>query len=124
MNKISERINLFLKYFSYIFYTFVITSYIGIGIAVPSIMITVNYYLKVAIGFFLVYRFNSYRDRITFDELDRRVAFSAGMFVLTTTVLDKYFNHITDTTQILKEMKKETTTTTTTESKDPNLLSK
>lgn len=107
MNKISERLNLFLKYFSYIFYTIFIASYIGIGIAIPSIMITVNYYLKVCIGFFLVYRFNSYRDHITFDELDRRVAFSAGMFILTTTVLDKYFSHITDTTQILKEMKKE-----------------
>ena len=107
MNKILERVNLFLKYFSYLFYTIIIASYIGIGIVVPSIMITVNSYLKVAIGLFLVYRFNSYQGDITFNELDRRVAFSAGMFILTTTVLDRYFSHITDATQILKELKKE-----------------
>jgi hypothetical protein len=103
MNKISERINSFLKYFSYIFYTIIIASYIGVGIAVPSIMITVNNYLKVGIGLFLVYRFIPFRDNITFDELDRRVAFSAGMFILTTTVLDKYFSDITNAPTVLKK---------------------
>ena len=115
MNKISERIHSFLKYFSYIFYTILIASYIGIGIAVPNIMMTVNNYLKVAFGFFLVYRFNSYRHHITFNELDKEVAFSAGMFILTTTVLDKYFSYVTDATQRLKDLKKEKTQTKATQ---------
>lgn len=88
----SEVSNTVLKYYSYLFYTIVITAYIGIGYKAPQAMVTFNYYLKVLIGIFLVYRFNSYRKHIKFEEFDRRVAFSAGMFILSTTILSKYFS--------------------------------
>jgi len=88
----SKISNTVLKYYSYLFYTIVITAYIGIGYKAPQAMVTFNYYLKVLIGIFLVYRFNSYRKHIKFEEFDRRVAFSAGMFILSTTILSKYFS--------------------------------
>ena len=80
-----------LKYYSYLFYFIVITAYVGIGYQAPKELVTFNYYLKILIGIFLVYRFNSYRKNIKFEEFDRRVAFSAGMFILSTTILSKYF---------------------------------
>jgi len=92
MAKPSDVSNTVLKYYSYLFYTIVITAYIGIGYKAPQAMVTFNYYLKVLIGIFLVYRFNSYRKHIKFEEFDRRVAFSAGMFILSTTILSKYFS--------------------------------
>jgi len=92
MVKPSDVSNTVLKYYSYLFYTIVITAYIGIGYKAPQAMVTFNYYLKVLIGIFLVYRFNSYRKHIKFEEFDRRVAFSAGMFILSTTILSRYFS--------------------------------
>jgi hypothetical protein len=49
---------------------------------------TFDYYLKIAISMFLIYRFNPFKT-IIFNELDRRIAFSAGMILFTSSVLNK-----------------------------------
>ena len=88
MNSLSRNTNTFLKYYFYIFNILLVATYIGFGITTPLWMNTFDYYLKICIGLFLVYRFNSFRT-IVFEELDRRVAFSAGMFLITTTIINK-----------------------------------
>ena len=73
----------FLKYFS-------IVTKISIGLILfgffqkkPAIIMNINYIVKILLGVFLVYRFNKYRKyKITFTELDRKVSYSAGMYIL------------------------------------------
>lgn len=88
MDSPANAMNHFLKYYSYIFNILLVSTYVGIGITAPSWMTTVDYYLKIFISIFLIYRFNSFRTMV-FEELDRRVAFSAGVIIFTSTIVNK-----------------------------------
>ena len=81
--------NTFLKYYTYALYFIIISAYIGIGITQPKWMTGFDYYLKIFISIFLLYRFNSFRNKISFEELDRRIAFSAGLLLFTSTVANE-----------------------------------
>jgi hypothetical protein len=48
----------------------------------------VDYYAKLYVSLFLLYRFNVFR-KITFTDLDRKIAFSAGVFLFATTALNQ-----------------------------------
>jgi len=78
--------NTALKYYSYIINTIIFLTLIGIGITKPSYLITFQYYLQIYLALFLIYRFNSFRT-IKFNELDRRVAFTSGILLFSTTIL-------------------------------------
>jgi hypothetical protein len=64
----------------------------------PHNFIEILMVIKVLLGIFLVYRFNRWRQhKITFTELDRRVAFSAGQYIILLAILDyvvKYVDEI------------------------------
>ena len=70
-------------------YLLIIVAYLGISTSAPKYMEVMDYYMRIYISLFLLWRFNPFT-RITFTELDRKIAFSAGMFILTTTALNKY----------------------------------
>ena len=79
---------------SNLFNVFIIISYvsyialaIGFEVISPSILDTLDYYVKIYICLFLLFRFNPFR-KIEFNELDRKIAFSAGLFLLTTTLIN------------------------------------
>jgi hypothetical protein len=76
------------------FYIFILTNYlsyialaIGIKIISPDSLNTLDYYTKIYISLFLLFRFNPFR-KIEFNELDRKIAFSAGIFLITTTFIN------------------------------------
>lgn len=76
------------------FTIFIIASYlsyiglaIGIKIVSPDHLDALDYYVKIYISLFLLYRFNPF-NKIVFNELDRKIAFSAGIFLITTTVIN------------------------------------
>lgn len=78
------------------FNTFIISSYVLIFLAALGLssnatvyLNTLDYYIRIYICLFLIYRFNPFR-RIEFNELDRQIAFSSGLFLLTTSALNKY----------------------------------
>ena len=48
----------------------------------------VDYYVRIYVSLFLLLRFNPFR-HITFTDLDRKVAFSAGIFIFTTTIVNQ-----------------------------------
>jgi len=48
----------------------------------------VDYYVRIYVSLFLLLRFNPFR-HITFTDLDRKVAFTAGIFIFTTTVVNQ-----------------------------------
>ena len=56
----------------------------------PELLSLIDYWVKVFVGIFLIYRFNAYFPA-KFTDFDRRVVFSAGMFMIVTTVINVYF---------------------------------
>jgi len=77
------------------FTIFIIISYIsyislaiGIKIVSPDDLDKLDYFAKIYVSLFLLYRFNPF-NKIVFNELDRKIAFSAGIFLITTTVINE-----------------------------------
>ena len=62
----------------------------GVSVNAPSYLDNVDYYAKLYVSLFLLYRFNVFR-KITFTDLDRKIAFSAGLFIFTSSVLGFVF---------------------------------
>jgi hypothetical protein len=67
----------------------IITLSLGFTIINPEYISTMNYYIKIYVSLYLMYRFNMFR-KIQFTDLDRKIVFSAAVFIFTTTALDKY----------------------------------
>ncbi len=67
----------------------------GVSVNAPTYLDTVDYYAKLYVSLFLLYRFNVFR-KITFTELDRKIAFSAGVFLFATTALNQVLTQYLD----------------------------
>lgn len=76
--------------FVFISYFLIILSSLGLSYIAPKFLNSLDYYVRIYICLFLMWRFNPFRDIDRFTELDRKVAFSAGLFIITTTALNKY----------------------------------
>ena len=76
--------------FIYISYILIIVSALGFADSVPKYLNNLDYYVRIYICLFLIWRFNPLREIDSFTDLDRKIAFSAGMFILTTTALNEY----------------------------------
>ena len=59
---------------------------LGLSLNAPEYLDTLQYYVKIYVSLFLIYRFNRFR-RVKFTELDAKIAFSAGVFLLATTAI-------------------------------------
>jgi len=78
-----------------LFDIFIIVSYLGYFLALiglsrnaPEYMKELDYYVKIYISLFLIWRFNMFR-KIHFNEFDKKIVFSAGVFLFTTTAVSK-----------------------------------
>lgn len=79
-------------YTSWILYFLIL---IGVSVNAPSYLDSVDYYAKIYVSLFLLYRFNMFR-KITFTDLDRKIVFSAGLFLFTTTALNQIVTQYLD----------------------------
>jgi len=74
-----------------LFIIFSYLSYIGLAVGIqiisPDNLYQLDYYAKIYVSLFLLYRFNPF-NKIKFNNLDRKIAFSAGIFLITTTIID------------------------------------
>jgi hypothetical protein len=69
------RLVSFIVYFSTFLYLF--------GFLNSLYFLLMNFYVKITISIFLIYRFNSLRKRrLVFTDLDRKICFSAGIYIL------------------------------------------
>lgn len=59
---------------------------LGLSSSAPAYLSDLQYYTKIYVSLFLILRFNPFR-RVRFTELDARIAFSAGIFLLGTTAI-------------------------------------
>ena len=76
--------------FIIIFYAFAIVSALGVYPNAPDYVETMDYYMRIYICLFLIWRFNPLSNH-RFDELDKKIVFIAGMLILSTTALNQYF---------------------------------
>ena len=61
---------------------------VGLVDTAPEYIHTLESYIKVYVALFLVLRFNKYTGTSTFTPLDRKIVFTAGMVVLSTSALN------------------------------------
>jgi hypothetical protein len=82
---------------SYILY---ILFAVGLSGNAASYLADLDYYVKIYVSLFLMWRFNMFRS-VKFTELDRKIAFTAGVFLFTSTALNKilisYFTKVKST---------------------------
>lgn len=94
LHKYQERIFDFIIYLTY---GLIIMSSFGVSEYAPKYLNDLDYYVRIYICLFLMWRFNPLRTHYEFTDLDRKIAFSAGAFILTTTALNQYLVSFEDT---------------------------
>jgi len=80
--------------FIYVSYMLMILSAFGLSEAAPKFLQSLDYYVRIYICLFLIWRFNPLRSNYDFTDLDRKIAFTAGVFILTTTALNQYVEEL------------------------------
>jgi hypothetical protein len=95
------------KVFTFIIYltwTLYIVIALGLSASAPEYLDDLQYYVKIYICLFLIYRFNPFR-RIQFTQLDSKIAFSAGLFLLATTAIGSFLkNYLIQIKQIVSSL--------------------
>ena len=71
----------------YVTWALYIAIALGLSANAPQYLDDLQYYVKMYVSLFLIYRFNPFR-RVKFTGLDAKIAFSAGVFLLTTTAIN------------------------------------
>ena len=66
----------------------------GFSQKAPEYLTTIDYYLKIYICLFLIWRFNPFRSKFHFTSLDTKISFNAGLFILATTALNEYVKFV------------------------------
>ena len=94
LHKIQEHIFDFTFVIIYFLY-FIIS--LGLSATAPKYLSFLDYYVKIYVSLFLIWRFNPYR-HVKFTSLDKKIAFTSGLFVLFATtsinqVLINYFKY-------------------------------
>jgi len=92
IHKYQERIfNVFIK----VTYTMLFLSIFSSSFEFShQYLLMISTYLPIYVCLFLIWRFNPFRTHYEFTDLDRKIAFSAGIIILTTTILNKYIEYI------------------------------
>jgi hypothetical protein len=92
--KIDKIQEYFFYFVIYVGYIVLVLSLLGINRFHHKYLDDLNYYFNVYISIFLLLRFNPFRQNVMFSALDRHIAFSAGWFVFTNTLIKQYANQI------------------------------
>ena len=86
----------------FISYLLIFFSALGLSSSAPIYLKTLDFYLRIYICLFLIIRFNPFNNYFPmfknsndkFNDLDRKIAFSAGLFILTTSIMNNYVNEL------------------------------
>jgi hypothetical protein len=80
----------------------------GVYLVSPSYITLIHDAIKVYVCLFLIYRFNPFSN-VKCNHLDKRVAFTAGFFLLSTTIFDKIFQNVIKKTETnIKDVREKT----------------
>lgn len=81
---------IFFNLFITISWILITISAFGLSHKTQPFLEDIDYYIRIYICLFLIWRFHPFRTYYEFTDLDRKIVFSAGLFILTTTVLHEY----------------------------------
>ena len=90
IHKFQTRVFEIVRYLTYFLYIVVA---LGLSTKAPQYLTHLLYFTKIYVSLFLVYRFNPFRN-VEFTELDRKIAFSAGVFLLATIAIDEIIRNL------------------------------
>ena len=96
LNEFQERM---FDIFITVSYILIFASFFGFSSSAPQYLVNLDYYVRIYICLFLLWRFNPFRKVDSFTNLDRKIVFSAGLFILTTTALNDYVIRVKDKVQ-------------------------
>ena len=82
----------------YITYFLIVITALGFSQYAPTYLNDLDYYVRIYVSLFLIIRFNPFTN-LKFTELDRKIAFTSGLFVITTTVIAEYVTKISNKTK-------------------------
>lgn len=88
-----QTIFLWTNYFIYLMYFFI---YFNIWTSAPIYLDDARYYFKLYISLLLLYFFNPFYN-LRMNNFHKRVAFSAGFFLITTTSFEALLEHLKTT---------------------------
>jgi hypothetical protein len=91
--KIQDRL---FNIFIFISWSLIIISALGFSQTTPKFLSNLDYYVSIYICLFLMWRFHPFKSKYEFTDLDRKIAFTAGLFIFTTTALHKYLLNAQD----------------------------
>jgi hypothetical protein len=100
LNKIQETA---FDMFVIISYILIILSFLGLSSNASLILSKIDYYVRFYICLFLIWRFNPFRSYYEFTNLDRKITFTAGLFIFTTSVLSNYLDNIQQYVNVIKQ---------------------
>ena len=83
-------------YTFYLIYILIVISALGFSESAQKYIEQLDYYIRIYICLFLMWRFNPLRKHYEFTNLDAKIAFTSGFFILTTTALNQYITKIKD----------------------------
>lgn len=93
LHNFQNKIYDFVVYITWILY---IAIAFGLFANAPQYLDKLNSFIKLYVSLFLIYRFNPLR-KVKFTELDVKIAFSAGIFLLATTAINSLIkNYLTE----------------------------
>jgi len=72
-----------------IIYILYVLALFGFSSHAPEYIKTIDYYVRIYIGVFLIWRF-SFASTVKFNELDKRIASAAGWFIVFSTFLNQF----------------------------------
>jgi len=79
----------FINYFEYLTALVLLFFIIGAFTNKPTGFLAINFAIKILFSIFMMYRFNRYRkDKIQFTDLDKKICFSAGIYIFVFSFLD------------------------------------
>lgn len=98
--KFYEKTYFIILYTSYILYAITI---FGIWDKAPEYYESLNYYLKIYVSIILIYFFNPFFKQ-EMNKFHRDVAFSAGIFLLTTTSITSFIKNIKTSEKQIRDL--------------------
>jgi hypothetical protein len=99
LNKMQEKV---FDIFVIISYILIVASFLGLSTSAEYLLYNIDYYVKIYICLFLIWRFNPLRSKYEFTNLDRKITFTSGMFILTTGILANYIPKVKTQLQTYK----------------------
>jgi hypothetical protein len=90
----------------YIAWILYIAMALGLSSTAPQYLENLQSFIKLYVSLFLIYRFNPLR-HVKFTELDSKIVFTSGIFLLTTTAIDRiiksYLSELKEYIKIFRE---------------------